>query len=81
MVVAPAIFSATWAVAAVSHLTQRLHITSIEQLTDTAGEIHSLVLQRRQAVVKHSIGHMQVVVFQFRLHKIVNVLGSNGKAR
>ena len=48
----------------VGHFFHRIHLSGIEQLSDTTGVIHRLVLQRRKAVVEHSIRHVQVIVLK-----------------
>ena len=49
----------------VCDLAQRLDVASIYQLADAAGIVHRLVLQRRETVVEHGIGDVQLAVFEF----------------
>ena len=52
-------------------LSQRHHLTGIQQLTDPRGIIHRLVLQGRQTIVEHGIGDVQVAVLQLCLADLV----------
>ena len=53
------------------HLGQRGDIARIHQLTDARGVVHRLMLQGRQTVVEHGIGHVQVRVFELGATQLV----------
>ena len=50
---------------------QGMDVASIDELTDAAGIVHRLVLQRRETVVKHIVGNVQVGILQLGTTQLV----------
>ena len=53
------------------HLAECRNVASIHELLNTTGIIHGLVFQRRQAVVEHCIGHVEIGILQFGTTQLV----------
>ena len=52
-------------------LGQRADIALVDKLADVRGIVHRLVLQRRQTVVEHAVGHMQLGILEFGTSQLV----------